>query len=423
MQTTCVNLLGRAVVRLTEEEEAILAGEQGTAARAALQSQIAVGDFFSAEQLVAIESAHVMADWDVMGVAGRAYLQRLADAGGAVAVPTTRNPGAVDFAYATRLRQSPGLIEGEQSVRKLLSELGVDLVDTCVGYQTMPTPEPGSHIAWGDTGAVIYANSVLGARTNFESGPAAIAAAITGRTPAYGFHLDDARAPNVRCRLAVQPRDCAEWGALGAAVGLQLHDYWAVPLIEGIETEPSADELKHLGASLASYGSLAMFHIPGVTPEASAAEARHTDLQIDIGTDELQGVFASDARAGEPVDLVVFTAPQLSLTELGRLAGLLNGRHIHPDVTLLATTSPMTRNAPEASGAVAAIEAAGGLVLNGTCWYLMAPKSMGDSFGWRHVVTNSAKLLNIAKASEYTVTLRTTEACIEAALTGSLDHR
>lgn len=410
-------------MRLTEEEEAILAGEQGAAARAALQSQIAVGDFFSAERMVAIESAHVMADWDVMGVAGRAYLQRLVDAGGSVAVPTTRNPGAVDFAYAARLRQSPGLIEGEQSVRALLARLGVDLVDTCVGYQTMPTPEPGSHVAWGDTGAAIYANSVLGARTNFESGPAAIAAAITGRTPAYGFHLDDTRAPNVRCRVAVQPRDCAEWGALGAAIGLELHDYWAVPLIDGIETEPSSDELKHLGASLASYGSLAMFHIPGVTPEATAAGVPHVDLQIEIGTDELRSLFAPDAHVSEPVDLVVFTAPQLSLTELGRVASLLDGQRIHPDVTLLATTSPTTRAAAAASGAVAAIEAAGGLVLTGTCWYLMAPKSMGNSFGWRHVVTNSAKLLNIAKASEYRVTLRTTEACIEAALTGSLDHR
>lgn len=401
----------------------MLAGEHGPAARIALHSQIAVGDFFGADHLVPIESAHVMADWDVMGAGGRDYLRRLVDAGGSVRVPSTRNPGAVDFTYAKRLRQSSKLIEGEQSVRTLLTRLGIDLVDTCVGYQTMPTPAAGTHVAWGDTGAVIYANAVLGARTNYESGPAAVAAALTGRTPAYGFHLDQMRAPTVRCRVTAQPRDCAEWGALGAAIGLQLRDYWTVPLLQGIEMQPSSDQLKHLGASLASYGSLAMFHLPGVTPGPTAAAAGLAGSEIDVGAEDLERIFASDAQAGDAVDVVVFTAPQLSLAELERLGTMLDGRHIHPEVTLLATTSAVTREAAAASGILSTIETAGGLVLSGTCWYLMAPKAMGRTFGWRHLVTNSAKLLNIAKASEYAVTLRTTEACVEAAITGSLSRR
>jgi predicted aconitase len=407
-------------VRLTDEERAMLAGEHGDAARASLESQIAVGGFFGAERLVEVENAHVMGDWDVMGAAGRAYLERLVAVGGRVAVPTTRNPGAVDFAYAERLRQSKDLLDGERRVRELLSGLGIDLVDTCIGYQTIPTPRFGDHVAWGDTGAAIYANAVLGARTNFESGPAAIAAAITGRTPAYGFHLEQHRAPSVRCHTNLQPGDHAEWGALGAVIGARLQDYWAVPVLEGLDQAPSPDALKHLGASLASYGSLAMFHIPGVTPEADAIDPAAVASELTVDAADVDAIFAAGAGAGDPVDVVVFTAPQLSLAELAQVRTLLDGRRVHPQVTLLATTNAIARDEALRTGDVEAIELAGGLVLQGTCWYLMAPGAMGDSFRWRRLVTNSAKLINIIKAHSYQASLRSTEACIEAAVTGRL---
>ena len=398
----------------------MLAGERGDAVRASLESQIAVGGFFGAQRLVAVEHAHVMGDWDVMGAAGRGYVERLVAAGGRVAVPTTRNPGAVDFAYAQRLRQSKQLLDGERSVRELLSRLGVELVDTCIGYQTIHRPRLGEHIAWGDTGAAIFANAVLGARTNFESGPAGIAAAITGRTPAYGFHLEQHRAPSVSCHIDFQPADQADWGALGAVIGARLQDYWAVPLLEGLQHAPSPDALKHLGASLASYGSLAMFHIPGVTPEADAFDPAAVSSELTVDAADVDAIFSGGARTGDPVDVVVFTAPQLSLSELAHLSEQLEGRRIHPQVTLLATTNATTRDEAMRAGNVEAIESAGGLVLQGTCWYLMAPGAMGDSFRWRRLVTNSAKLLNIIKAHSYQASLRSTQACIEAAVTGRL---
>lgn len=407
-------------MRLTEDERAMLAGERGDAPRVSLESQIAVGEFFGAERLIEVENAHVMGDWDVMGAAGRAYVERLVAAGGQVAVRTTRNPGAVDFAYAQRLRQSKSLVDGERSVRELLSRLGVDLVDTCIGYQTIQTPRLGEHVAWGDTGAAIYANAVLGARTNFESGPAAIAAAITGRTPAYGFHLEQHRAPSVRCQIEFQPSDQAEWGALGAVIGTRLQDYWAVPTLEGLEQAPSPDALKHLGASLASHGSLAMFHIPGVTPEANIFDSATVTSELTVDAADVDVIFSAGGPAGDPVDVVVFTAPQLSLAELARVRTLLEGRRVHPRVTLLATTNAVMRDEAVRMGDVEAIEAAGGVVLQGTCWYLMAPGAMGDSFGWHRLVTNSAKLVNIIKAHGFAASLRSTEACIEAAVTGRL---
>src|SRR5438045_3806876 len=121
----------------------------------------------------------------------------------------------------------------------------------------------------GDTGVVIYSNSVFGARSNFEGGPSALAAGLTGRTPRYGYHLDANRRATRRFRLDATPRDLSEWGALGGIVGRECGSYWEVPLIEGIAEAPGSDALKHFGAAMASYGSTALFHMPGVTAEAA----------------------------------------------------------------------------------------------------------------------------------------------------------
>ena len=412
---------------LSDEEQAILAGGNGEAARHALASQIEVGRFFGAERFLPITNAHVMAEWGVMGEAGCAHVEQLLSAGGRVAVPTTRNPGPVDYDYAERLRQAPALLQGQRRLTEALHRLGVVTVDTCIGYQTFYQPHFGEHVAWGDTGAAIYANSVFGARTNFESGPAALAAALTGRTPAYGLHLDEHRRANVRCRVEAELRDVADWGALGAYVGAQVGDYWSVPVFANIDPAPSPDALKHLGASLASYGSLAMFHVEGVTPEAptmaAAMGGRPTDLELTVTRADVEAIYAAAGSPGDAVDLVVFTAPQLSLFELARLAELLDGARVADTVTLIVTTNAATRASATAEGYVGSIESAGGLVLQGTCWYVMDPAAMRESFGWKRLVTNSAKLVNIVKASRYDAILRTTEECVEAAVTGRVPAR
>jgi predicted aconitase len=411
---------------LSEEERAMVAGELGEAVRRSVESQIELGRFFGAERFVPITNAHVMAEWGVTGEAGCAYVERLLADGGCVAVPTTRNPGAVDVDHAEHLRQSPALREGERRLTRLLRELGVAAVDTCIGYQTVYQPLLGEHVAWGDTGAVIVANSVFGARTNYESGPAALAAALTGRTPAYGFHLAEHRRANVRCRLETELRDLSDWGALGAVLGARLVDYWSVPMIEDVEPAPTPDALKHLGASLASYGSLAMFHVAGVTPEAAtvaAIDGRELALDLTISRALLDDVYESTGMPGDPVDLVVFSAPQLSLLELGHVAALVDGARVARGVTLIVTTNAATRAAAEREGYISTIEAAGGLVLQGTCWYIMDPGAMREAFGWHRLVTNSAKLVNIVKSSRYDAVLRTTEACVEAAVTGRVPAR
>ena len=174
------------------------------------------------------------------------------------------------------------------------------MTDTCINYQTILPPTRGEHLAMGDTGVVIYSNSVFGARSNFEGGPSALAAALTGRTPRYGYHLDAHRRATRRFQLDVRLHDLSEWGALGGMIGRDCGSYWEVPLIEGIENAPGSDALKHFGAAMASYGSTALFHMPGITPEPIEFAGSVPDT-VRIGRAELDAfVTAYGATGSEP---------------------------------------------------------------------------------------------------------------------------
>src|SRR6266542_3207739 len=168
-------------MRLTDRERRMRDGELGEPARLAIRQQIAVGEFFAAERLVPVTNVHMMGDMEVMGEAGFAFIDSLLRQGAR----------CVDFERATVVRQRPELVAREAQLVASLRALGVMQVDTCINYQTVYQPQLGEHLAWGDTGTVIWANSVAGARSNYEAGPAALAAGLTGVTPGYGYHLDD----------------------------------------------------------------------------------------------------------------------------------------------------------------------------------------------------------------------------------------
>jgi predicted aconitase len=409
-------------------ERDILDGRHGDVLADILREQVSVGEFFGAERFVEITNAHFMGDREVFGQAGTNYLQRLASAGVTVRVPTTRNAQSVDFEQAHLFAQSPELVDGEKETRTLLRRLGVSTVNTCIGYQSVYQPRLGEHVAWGDTGTVAYANSVLGARTNYESGAAGLAAALTGRTPEYGFHLDANRRANVRVRVTAALPDLADWGALGAVIGERCRGYWNVPAVELVDRPgPVADELKHFGASLASFGSMAMYHIVGTTPEAAtfaqANGGRELVDEFEVTQDDIEAMFARDLPDGGDIDLVVFTAPQLSFFEIARIAKRLEGRKVADSVRLIITTNSLTCEALREEGHLDTIVAAGGIVLRGTCWYVMDPAAQREHFGWRSLATNSAKLVNIIRAHGYRPALRSTDECIDAALTGKVAGR
>lgn len=409
-------------MHLSEEEREILAGEHGPVLQLALQHQVQVGDFFGAADLVPVTQAHIMADTESLGESGVRWLEEVANRAAGemqVRIPTMTDPRGTDFARAGLLKQTDTMLALERRAIDAFTRLGVMMTDTCITYQTIQAPIRNEHVAFGDTGVVIYANSVCGARSNFEGGPSALAAGLTGRTPRYGFHLPGPRQASLRVDVEFQPDSLNEWGALGAVIGRLAGNYWAVPVVAGIERPPTSDQLKHFGAAMASFGSVALFHMIGVTPESdglsSAAIGRLAGYRVTRSDVEaLQASYAGDTK----VDVVVFSAPQLSLYELRTLADLCQGRRF--SIPLLAVTSPQVKPDADRMGYTLRIEAAGGTVLSGMCFYQSYAREIAEANGWRRLATNSAKLVNILGGYGYRPRMASVEACVEAAVSGDL---
>jgi predicted aconitase len=417
-------------IRLTEEEQAMRAGVLGAPRRWAIEHQIAVGEFFDAADFVPVSQAHVMADTESLGEAGVGFLESLAAAPEAerrVRVPTLTDPRGLDFQVYKRLGQSDAMAAIEARAIAALRAFGVLMTDTCINYQTIMPPVRGEHLAMGDTGVAIYCNSVFGARSNFEGGPSALAAALTGRTPRYGYHLDAQRRASRRFSLTARPRDLSEWGTLGGIVGQACGSYWEVPLIEGVEDivggAPGSDALKHLGTAMASYGSTALFHMPGVTPEALGEAAERAGPMPDpvtIGRAEIDAFIAAYGATGDKVDVVVFAAPHLSLIEMAAVADALDGRHVHAATTLLVATSPEIKHAADRMGLTGRMEEAGAIVAAGICFYQSYAGELAEANGWQRLLTNSAKLVNIIGGYGYRPTLASLERCVDSAVAGRI---
>jgi len=393
----------------------MLGGELGTAVKSAIEHQVKVGDFFGAADLVPVTQAHIMADTESLGEAGVRWLESLA--GARVRVPTITDPRGTDFAKASVLKQPAWAVELERRAVQAFARLGVLMTDTCINYQTIQAPARGESVAFGDTGVVIYANSVCGARSNYEGGPSALAAGLTGRTPRYGFHLEECRRATLRVRVDFEPQTLNDWGALGGVIGRLAGNYWAVPYIEGLEAAPGSDALKHFGAAMASFGSIALFHLAGITPEA--AQSGGSELKASHWVSEVDVKALQSAYAGEQeIDVVVFSAPQLSLYELRSLAALCEGRRFRKP--LLAVTSPQVKPDADRFGLTKKIEDAGGHVLSGMCFYQSYAREIAEANGWKRLATNSAKLVNILGGYGYVPLLASMERCVEAAEKGRL---
>ncbi len=403
----------------------MLSGRYGKSVRRAIEQQIKVGEFFGAQRFVRVTNVHMMGDIEVMGDAGLRFLREARSGHASCARPTTTNARCIDFAYAEALHQDGQEVQKEHEIIDCLRHMNITTVDTCINYQTTYQPHFREHVAWGDTGTVIYANSIFGARSNFESGPAAFAASLTGRTPAYGFHLDEHRRGTVIVEVSARLDDLADWGALGKIIGEPHQDYFAVPVFTGIQTTPTADQLKHLGCSLASYGSMAMYHMVGVTPEAPTLEAafsgRRPTATLRVSDAEIESVFRRYDTGDGTVSLVVFSGPQLSLLELKTLAELFRGRKAHPKTRVFATTSHSILAEARRLGFAETLNASGVTILEGVCFYLLQRLSdIRKENGWVNLVSNSAKIVNTITAHRFKTILRRTEDCVEIAVRGRL---
>jgi len=407
-------------LNLSQEEKAMSKGELGEAVKWAINHQIEVGNFFDAEDFVPVSNVHMMVDPESIGVAGVEFFENLVKMNAKVRVPMITDPRGVDLDYYRPLGQTEEMADIERRTIKACSSMGILMTNTCVNYQTIMAPLYGEHLAYGDTGVVIYSNSVFGARSNFEGGPSALAAGLTGRTPRYGLHLDEKRKPTKIFTIKYEPNELTDWGLIGAIIGKMCGSYWEVPIIEGINKIPTSDEIKHFGAAMASYGSTPLFHIKGITPEAD--NFNYNDLKdlnyIEIKSTDINSLKAEFGKKGDKIDVVVFAAPQLSIFEMQKVAELCHDKIFK--VPVLVCTSPQVYSDALRMNIINQIENSGAKVLQGTCFYNQFAREIGIANGWVRLLSNSTKIVNILGGYGYKPALANMEKCILSAVEGIL---
>jgi predicted aconitase len=352
-------------MELTQEERAILDGAHGRAAAKAMQILVALGAIYRAQRLLPVNSVQIAGvSYDNLGEAGLAFLDEMAAGGGRAQVLATLNPAGMDVENWQALGISPQFAAQQQRVIEAFARMDVITTCTCTPYLTGNLPRFGEHIAWAESSAVCYANSVLGARTNREGGPSALAAALTGRTPAYGYHLEDNRQPDLLVELQARVEGTQAFGALGKAIGDRLQAAGKkVPYLRGVE-QASLEELKALCASLATYGGTALFHLQGLTPEAGQVTLPADAISIQPADLEQAVDSLNDADPDE-VDFVSLGCPHLSLREVRRLAELLQGRQVRGEFWI--TTARPIKQIADRMGYTQIIEASGARFAADTC--------------------------------------------------------
>jgi predicted aconitase len=379
-------------MNISPEQQAMLDGEQGRAARKAMEILTSLGTIYGAERLIPVCSVQIAGvSYDNLGEAGLSFLQEMAAGGGRARVLTTLNPAGMDVDNWPALGISPEFAEKQARVLEAFACMGVVVTCTCTPYLSGNLPHFGQHIAWAESSAVCYANSVIGARSNREGGPSALAAALTGLTPAYGYHLDENRRPSLSVQVQAPLEGTAQFGALGKVIGenLQAEQLRPVPFITGVQ-RASLEELKSFSASLATYGGAALFHMQGITPEAGLHTPPKQTLQVSQADLEAAQATLNDA-APEEVDFISLGCPHLSIQEIARLAQLLEGRRVGREFWI--TTARPTKQIADRMGYTRVIEASGARFAADTCCVVAPIKGR-----FKALATDSAKACYYAYA-------------------------
>lgn len=339
---------------LDPEEEKILAGEYGETRQKMMELLVALGKVFGAERLVPIRSAQVSgASYKTIGEYGLAWLSSLDSR---AVVPAVLNPIGMPRLRWKEMGIDTVFAERQQAVIAAYEKLGVHLECTCTPYYLYETSF-GDHLAWSESSAVSYANSVIGARTNREGGPGALAAALIGKTPCYGLHLEKNRCPRVIIEVQSDKKDwdISRYGALGYHVGKLAGN--KIPYFLGIS--PEKDQLKALGAAMAATGAVAIYHVDNITPEAKKNRYDLTGLDIvSVEAADIDKLF-SEFR----VDAVAVGCPHCSHDELKEIARLLKGKTVKKPFYIFASQGVIDKNI----SLVGVIEESGARVYADTC--------------------------------------------------------
>lgn len=401
----------------------MLAGELGDAAGFAMRLLVAFADAVGARELLDISGAHI--DGCLYhGQVNLDFVERLVAGGGRARVPTTLNVGAIDLIHPELIRLSNPEQAPARRLMRAHEELGGIPSFTCAPYQTKFRPAFGQQIAWGESNAIVFANSVIGARTNRYGDFIDLCCALTGRAPAWGLHLDEPRRGQVLFRLTDFPTSLDASDSLYVGIGLLIGSASGdrVPVIDGLPPPASEDQLKALGAAAASSGSVALFHAVGITPEAptlsdafgGAAPAALVEVRPRDVADALARL--STAPDGTPLTAVCLGTPHFSLAEWDRLlASIPDGRTRPPLVRIYVNTDRATLARLEADGRLDAIRENGIVVVTDTCTYLTPVLERLDGV----VMTNSGKWAHYAPGNlGVDVAFGELEDCVASAFAG-----
>ena len=380
-------------LKLSDYDQALLKGEHGLAGRMAMSIMVRMAEVYGAERLMDISGAHIDSTIYI-GDATLEYAERLASLNAHVVVPTTLNVSGVD---EHGWQEWPVPEDWAEKARRQMiayESMGCVPTWTCAPYQTEHRPQFNQQIAWGESNAILFANSVIGARTERYPDLLDICAAITGRVPAFGLHLTENRTGQVLVRLVDIPRGVQEqetfFPILGHLLGKISHDL--IPVVEGMEISPTDDQFKALCAAAAASGMVGLFHVVGITPEAPTKEAafqgRKPQAEVTITLKDIRAASRELSTAeGESLNMVVVGCPHFSLDEFRYLVELLDDKTRHPDVQFLVTTSRAMKARATQEGFSQTVDAFGGRITLDTC--ILATPMLPPEI--KVLMTNSAK--------------------------------
>ena len=385
-------------IELTEHDQALLDGELGKAAQVAMQIVLRMAELQGARRLVDVTQAHI--DGCIYtGPASLRFARQLVQWGAKVRVPTTLNSISVDQRRWRELGVDPALGEPASALGDAYMAMGAQLSYTCAPYLLDSAPKAGEQIVWAESNAVVYANSVLGARTLKYPDYLDICIALTGRAPLIGCHLDAQRKARLQIELpALDDLDDAFYPLLGYHIGALAGS--RVPLVLGLEKrKPSLDDLKAFGAAFATTSAAPLFHIAGVTPEAiDPAQVLEAGTRIPVEKIRLLDLMISwralNSARDPRVDVVSLGNPHFSLSEFAHLARLCRGRHKHPDVVLAITCGRAVLEQAREAGHIAVIEAFGATLVTDTCWCMLGEPVIPPAA--TTLMTNSGKYAHYA---------------------------
>ena len=369
---------------LTKEEGKILDGEKGEVMERLFRLLVRLGDIYGADKMIPVGSVQVAGvSYKSIGDPGTEFLEDMASKGARVKVLTYLNPAGMDLENWEKLGFPKDFAKNQLRIMDAFGKMGIVTTSTCTPYLAGNLPRFREHIAWSESSAVSFSNSVIGARTNREGGPSALAAAICGITPNYGLHLWEKRQPTIKIKVDADLNYNSDFGALGYYVGKQVKN--KIPYFTGVK-EANTDQLKALGAAMAASGAVALYHIEGLTPEADLVKKDGLET-ISAGKPEIRETY-DKLNTGKEPDIVIFGCPHASLREISALADRLDGKHLKRPVWIC--TSRMVKEAAERMGYNEIIAKAGGSIVADTCMVVSPIEKMG----YKTTGVNSGKAAN-----------------------------